>query len=229
MICCASRKARREEELPPLGEVKANAARYLDPEEEMIMADSVGLALLVILETLSPAERLAFVLHDIFGVSFSEIAIIVGRSEDAAKKLASRARQRVQGKQPSAGVSARSIQVVEAFLAAARTGDLGVLLQALDADVVRRADADALPAGAELEVRGARLIITETLTNTALARLARIALVDGAPGLIVSVHRQLVAALCFTIEEGRIKEIEVIANRARLNRLELAEVNSSDA
>lgn len=219
-----ARKARAEEELPPqLPELRANAARWLDPEQEMIMADSVGLALLVILDTLSPAERLAFVLHDMFGMPFDEIAVIVGRSQVAAKKLASRARHRIQGKNAGTGADlSRQRKVVEAFLAASRSGDLNALLAVLDADVVRRADHGAVPAGVETEIHGADAVARETLSNSTLARLARIAVIHGAVGLIVAVRHQLVVALRFKIRNEKIVEIDVHSNPARLRNFDLA-------
>jgi RNA polymerase sigma factor (sigma-70 family) len=219
-----ARKARGEEELvPELSELRSNPSRWTDPQEEIIMADSVGLALLVILDTLTPAERLAFVLHDMFGVPFDEIANIVDRSVVAAKKLASRARRRIQGR---ATVPRQSLDhdraVVEAFLAAARMGDMSALIAVLDPDAVRRADPGALPQGVEGIARGARTVATETLTNLGLARRARIAVIDGAPGLIVVMRRRLIVALKFRVLRERIAEIEVISNPAHLVRLELS-------
>jgi RNA polymerase sigma-70 factor (ECF subfamily) len=187
------------------------------------MADSVGLALLVILDTLAPAERLAFVLHDMFGVPFDEIAQIVDRSPVAAKKMASRARRRIRGRVADPGESlVRNRTIVEAYLAAARTGDMKALLAVLDPDAVRRNDPGTLPEGARVVVRGAGTVAKETLTNSGLARLARIAVIDGAPGLIVAVRRRLVVALKFIIVKEHIAEIEVVSDRARLRRLELS-------
>lgn len=220
-----ARKARREEELSPqLTEVRANAPRWLDPEQEMVMADSVGLALLVILETLTPAERLAFVLHDMFGVPFSEIAAMVGRSEVATKKLASRARLRVRGGNfvpADRSELDRHRKIVEAFLAASRSRNLNAVLEVLDADVVRRADPSALAAGAPLELHGAQAVAREVLTNTALAKAARVAMVDGSAGIIVVVRRQLVVALKFSSANEKVTGIEVISDPIRLRRIDL--------
>jgi RNA polymerase sigma factor (sigma-70 family) len=225
-----ARNARREEELSPqLSEVRGDMARWLDPEQEMIMADSIGLALLVILDSLTPTERIAFVLHDMFGVPFDEIANIVGRSEVAAKKLASRARLRIQGRRAVRGTNlGRQRRVVEAFLAASRAGDINALLEVLDPDVVRRADRSAVPASTEPEIRGAQVVARETLTNAGLARIARIAIVDGAAGLIVAVRRQLVAVLKFGIPGAKITEIEVISDPIGLRRIDLAPFRSDE-
>ncbi len=219
-----ARKARREEELvPELSKLRANPSRWADPEEEIVMADSIGLALLVILDTLAPAERLAFVLHDMFGLPFDEIAQIVDRSPVAAKKMASRARRRIRGRVADPAESLiRNRTIVEAYLTAARTGDMNALLAVLDPDVVRRVDRGTLPKVAQVVVRGATTVAKETLTNSGLARLARIAVINGAPGLIVAVRRRLVVALEFSIVNERIAEIEVVSDPARLRRMELS-------
>jgi RNA polymerase sigma-70 factor (ECF subfamily) len=219
-----SRKSRREESLEPaIPQIKADLSNWLDPEQEAMMADSVGLALLVVLDTLPPTERLAFVLHDIFGMPFDEIAPIVGRSPVAAKKLASRARHRVQGRDTSSQADrVRQRNVVEAFLAASRSGDMNALIALLDPDVVRRADRNALPPDADTEVHGAYNVIKETVTNTGLAQHARIALVNGSVGLIVVLRRQLRVALSLTIENDKLTEIDVIADPARLRVTTLA-------
>jgi RNA polymerase sigma factor (sigma-70 family) len=218
-----SRKSRREESLElPIPEIKANLANWLDPEKEALMADSVGLALLVVLDTLPPAERLAFVLHDIFAMPFDQIAPIVGRSPVAAKKLASRARHRVQGRDTAGNADLiRQRKVVEAFLAASRSGDMEALIAVLDPDVVRRADRNAIRPGVDNEVRGAYNVIKETATNTVLAQHARIALVNGTVGLIVVLRRQLRWALSFKFENEKITDIDVIADPLRLRHIEL--------
>jgi RNA polymerase sigma factor (sigma-70 family) len=217
-----ARKTRAEDELvPELWKLRSNTSRWADPEEEIIMADSVGLALLVILDTLAPAERLTYVLHDMFGVPFDEIAQMVNRSPVATKKMASRARQRIRGRVADPKES-RNRTIVEAYLAAARTGDMNALLAVLDPDVVRRADPGTLPKGAQAVVRGASTVAKETQTNSGLARLARIAMINGAPGLIVAVRRRLVVALEFRIVKERIAEIEVVSDPTRLSRLELS-------
>lgn len=191
-----------------------------------MLADGVGLALLVVLERLTPAERIAFVLHDLFAVPFAEIAPVVGRSPTATKKLASRARQRVRGAVPTPTADReRHRRVVAAFLAAARGVDLDALLGVLDSDVVRRVDRLAIPADAATEVHGARAVAEETLVlarQARQARLARPALVDGAPGLVVAPRGRLRLALSLTIAGERIVAIDVIADPGRLRRLDLA-------
>lgn len=198
-----------------------------DPEYEAVLADSVGRALLVVLDALGPAERVAFVLHDMFAVPFDRIAPVVGRSPVAAKKLASRARGRVRGTAsvPEADLS-RHRHVVEAFLAASRGGDLDALLAVLAPDVVRRADRAALPRGVAEEVRGARAVAEETLVLGRRARFAEVALVNGAVGAVVARRGRLLLALTVTIEGDaggeRVAAFEVIADPGRLRRLDLA-------
>jgi RNA polymerase sigma factor (sigma-70 family) len=192
----------------------------IDPEHEALLADSVGLALLVVLETLTPAERLAFVLHDMFAVPFAEISPIVGRSPNATKMLASRARRRVRGaaEVPDSD-PAHQREVVDAFLAASRGGDFGALLAVLDPDVVLRADGAAVRAGASREVRGARAVAD---TFFGRARFARPALVNGAIGAVWAPGGRPRVAFCFTVVGGKIVEIEVVADPARLSGLDLA-------
>lgn len=218
-----ARKARREESLNfDIPHIKADLSRWTDPEEEVMMADSVGVALLVVLDKLPPAERLAFVLHDTFGMPFDEIGPIVGRTTVAAKKLASRARHRVQGGSVIDHADLRrQRRVVEAFLSASRSGDMNALLAILDPDVVRRADRYALPSAAESEIHGARNVVRETVTNAGLAQHARIAIVNGAAGLIVVLQHQLRVALSFSIENKKITAIDVIADPARLRVIKL--------
>jgi RNA polymerase sigma factor (sigma-70 family) len=215
-----SRRSRREE---PLGahvpEPIVNHEDGSDPEHEALLADSVGLALLVVLEKLAPAERLAFVLHDMFAVPFDQIAPIVGRSQTAARQLASRARRRVQGAAPAPDVElTRQREVVDAFLAAARGGDLDGLLAVLDPDVVLRADRAA---GAR-EIRGARAVAGQALTFSRRSRFTQPALVNGTVGVVVAPHGRLSVALGYTVDSGRIVEIDVIADPARLRQLDLA-------
>ncbi|GHG17093.1 MULTISPECIES: sigma-70 family RNA polymerase sigma factor [Amycolatopsis] len=210
-----SRKTRREEPFEVCPEPVADA----DPAAEAALADSVGRALLVVLNALGPAERIAFVLHDLFAVPFDRIAPVLDRTPVAAKKLASRARQRVRGTSPLPPADlARHRRVVDAFLAAARGGDLAALLDVLAPDVVRRADAAALPAGAPLEVRGARAVAEETRVFGKRARFAETALVDGAVGVVVARGR-LELALAVTVEGERVAAYEVIADPARLAAL----------
>jgi RNA polymerase sigma-70 factor (ECF subfamily) len=196
----------------------------VDPEHEALLADSVGLALLVVLETLTPPERLAFVLHDMFAVPFDEIAPIVGRSPAAARQLASRARRRVRGAAPEPDVDpARQREVVDAFLAAARGGDFDALVAVLDPDVVLRVDrgAIAMPRGASREVRGARAVVEQARTFAPLVRFARPALVNGAAGFVVAPRGRAVAVAGFTVAHGKIVEIDLLADPARLRELDL--------
>jgi RNA polymerase sigma factor (sigma-70 family) len=193
----------------------------IDPEQEALLGDSVGLALLVVLQSLSPAERLAFVLHDMFGVPFGEIGPIVGRSPTAARQLASRARRRVRG---TAAVPdpdlARQRQVVDAFLAASREGDFEALLAVLDEDVVLRADYG--DAGASRLIRGARAVAGGALAFSQFAPFARPALVNGAAGLVTVREDRPLSVMGFTVVRGKIAEIDVLADPERLQRLDLA-------
>jgi RNA polymerase sigma-70 factor (ECF subfamily) len=213
-----SRKARREEPL-----AGRPVAEGIDPEQEALLADSVGLALLVVLDRLAPAERVAYVLHDMFAVPFEEIAPMVGRSSTAARQLASRARRRVQATAtvPDAD-RRRQRDVVDAFLAAAREGDFDALLALLDPDVVVRADAAAVPSGAPVEVHGARAVAEQAFAFSRRARYAQPALVNGAAGIAVAPNGRLATVLGFTIRYGRIVGIEIVADPARLRRLDLA-------
>ena len=224
-----SRRSRREGPLEePLGEsLGARVAEPIasrgdgtDPEHEALLADSVGFALLVVLDTLSPAERLAFVLHDMFAVPFEEIAPIVGRSPTATRQLASRARRRVQGATnvPDADLT-RQREVVAAFLTAARDGDFDALLAVLDPDVVLRADRAAVQTGAPREVYGAQAVVD---TFSGQARAARPALVNGAVGAVWAPSGRPRAVLGFTISGGKIVEIDILADPARLRQLDLA-------
>jgi RNA polymerase sigma-70 factor (ECF subfamily) len=212
-----SRTSRRED---PLGEhVPEPVADPTDgdPEHEAVLADSVGLALLVVLETLAPAERLAFVLHDMFAVPFEEIAPIVGRSPAATRQLASRARRRVQGAEAATDIS-RQRAVVDAFLAASRGGDFNALLTLLDPDVVLRADPVTVAAGAEAEVFGARSVAQ---TFGGRARAAQLALIDGAPGLVWMVGGQPRVVFKFAFSDGKIVGIELLSDPVRLRELDL--------
>jgi RNA polymerase sigma factor (sigma-70 family) len=218
-----SRKARRE---VPLGarvpDPIVSRAGGVGPEHEALLADSVGLALLVVLETLAPAERLAFVLHDMFAVPFDEIAAIVGRSPTAARQLASRARRRVRGAAtvPDADLT-RQREVVDAFLAAARGGDFDALLAVLDPDVVLRGDRGAVPPGASREVRGARAVAEQALAFSQLGQFAQPVLVNGAAGVVVAPGGRPFSVVGFTVTRGMIVEIDVLADPARLRQLDL--------
>lgn len=216
-----SRKARREDALDAAGpEPVANDNIEAVLEQESQLADSVGLALLVVLQTLAPAERIAFVLHDMFDLPFEEIAPVVGRSPTAARQLASRARRRVQGKaaEPDTDRDAQR-RVVDAFLTAARGGDMQGLLAALDPDVVVRSDAAARKLGASPEVHGAERVARFYLGK---AQEARPALVDGEVGIVVAPRGRLFLALKLTFNESRIAGIEVVADRAQLRNIDVA-------
>jgi RNA polymerase sigma factor (sigma-70 family) len=222
------RARRRREERADLAELDLLAARddATDPEEEAVLLDSVGLALLVVLDRLGPAERVAFVLHDLFSVPFDQIAAIVERTPVAAKKLASRARRRVNGA-PTAPAAdlIRQREVVEAFLTASRAGDLGALLAVLAPDVVRRADRVALRGVAEAEARGARRVAEETLANVGLARFAGPALVNGTVGVVVAPRGRLLLVLELAIDGDRVAAIDVVGDPTHLRQLELAIVD----
>jgi RNA polymerase sigma factor (sigma-70 family) len=223
-----SRSSRREEPLDAqVPERTASRADGGDPEQEALLADSVGLALLVVLETLAPAERLAFVLHDMFAVPFDEIAPIVGRSPDAARQLASRARRRVHGVSGREGTDlvpdvelSRHRDVVDAFLAAARGGDFEALLAVLDPDVVLRTDRAARRPGMPAEIRGAATVAEQAVRGR--ARAAQPVLVNGAVGVIVAPRGRLLMVLDFTIEDGKIVAIDAIADPERVRQLDLA-------
>jgi RNA polymerase sigma-70 factor (ECF subfamily) len=198
-----------------------------DPESNAILADSVGLALLIVLEALEPAERVAFVLHDVFGMAFDEIAPIVDRSPVAARQLASRARRRVQGSVPDAD---RDLQqqrrVVDAFLAAARDGDFERLITVLDPDIVLRADGGRL-ASASRVVRGAQAVAGQAATFSRLGLSDQVVLVNGNIGLLERrPDGKLFAVIGFTIARGKIVEMDILADPERLNRLDLSAIES---
>jgi len=220
-----SRKARREEtlELPGV-EATTGSSERIDPEQEALMADSVGLALLVVLDTLSPAERVAFVLHDVFDLSFDEIARIVGRSEAAARQLASWARRRVRGGETIPNSDLQSQRgVVDAFLTALRAGDFEGLLAVLDPDVVVRADAVAAAGpGGRPEIHGARNWARGAVAFSRMARSVEPALINGRVGLVFAPGGRLSRVLTFTITNGRIVEAEIIADPERLQQLKLS-------
>jgi RNA polymerase sigma-70 factor (ECF subfamily) len=216
-----SRRSRGEESLGgELPDEIASREAGIDPEQEALLADSVGLALLVVLSTLAPAERIAFVLHDMFDLPFDEIAPIVGRSPAATRQLASRARRRVRGERavPEADFT-RQRAVVDAFLAASRGGDFAALLTMLDPDVVFHADAEAMPAGAAREIRGAPAVAR---LFAGRAQLARLALVNGAVGIVVAPIGRLMLVIGVTIADGKIARIDVVADPERLRETDLA-------
>jgi len=202
-------------------EPAAGAADADDPEQEALLADSVGLAMLVVLDTLGPAERLAFVLHDMFAVPFDDIASILERSPEATRQLASRGRRRVQGRPavPEDELGRRR-DVVDAYLAAARDGDFDALVAVLDPDVVLRADRSILAPGQAREQRGAAAVARQALARR--AQFAEPALIDGSPGLVLAPFGRLRLALRFTVAHGRIAEIDVVGDPERLQALDLA-------
>jgi RNA polymerase sigma-70 factor (ECF subfamily) len=211
-----SRTSRREDPLDDhVPAVERTAAA--DPEQEALLADSVGLAMLVVLERLAPAERIAFVLHDMFEVPFDEIALIVDRSSEATRQLASRGRRRVHGAPPADRVD-RTLQrqVVEAFLSASRAGDLNALIAILDPEVVSRVAASGR------ELRGAEAVAANALATGKGAKLARMALVNGRVGIVVAPRGRLLLVLSFEYANGRIGAIDVIAGPQRLEALEIA-------
>jgi RNA polymerase sigma-70 factor (ECF subfamily) len=219
-----ARKTRREESLEASEpETVRGAESAIDPEQEMELADSVGLALLVVLDTLAPDERLAFVLHDIFGVPFSEIAPLVEREVAATRQLASRARRRVRGRasMQSADLAA-SREVVEAFLTAAREGSFDALLAVLDPDIVVRIDSQVVPAGVSREMHGAAAVAKLVVEHARLFRACQAALVDGSVGIVVAPYGRLRAVGDLLIRGGRITAFTAIFDPARLRQLHLA-------
>jgi RNA polymerase sigma factor (sigma-70 family) len=220
-----SRSTRREE---PVGvhmpDPVISRADGASPEDEVLLADSVGLALQVVLETLAPAERLAFVLHDMFGLPFDQIAPLVGRPPAAARQLASRARRRVRGAELRASDPdiARQRKVVDAFFAAAHRGDFDALVAVLDPDVVLRSDWGTARPDASVVVHGAAAVAGRTLMVAQPSALKRPALVNGAAGVVVTADRQPIAVMGFTVSRGKITEIDVMGDPERLRRLDLA-------
>ena len=218
-----SRRSQGEEFLDlRMPEPIVDRADGTDPEHEALLADSVGLALLVVLETLNPAERLAFVLHDMFAVPFDEIAPIVDRSPEAARQLASRARRRVQGEAPTPDADVNTQrEVLDAFLAAAREGDFEGLLKVLDPDVVLRADRGAASIGGSRVVRGAANVARQAQAFSRLDIDVRPALVNGAVGTVTLRDGQPFAIAGFTVRNRRIVEMDVFADPERLSQLDL--------
>jgi RNA polymerase sigma factor (sigma-70 family) len=218
-----ARRSRREDPLGPhVPEPIIDHPDRTDPEHEALLADSVGLALLVVLDTLGPAERLAFVLHDIFAVPFDEIAPIVDRSPGAARQLASRARRRVQGERavPDADLTQQR-EVVDAFMVAARAGDFGALVAVLDPDVVLRADAGALSAGSRV-IRGAASVASQALSFSGHGLLNQPALINGVPGAVTTLNGLPIAVGALTVRAGKIVAIDILADPERLRELDLA-------
>jgi RNA polymerase sigma-70 factor (ECF subfamily) len=218
-----SRAARREDLIDPqMPDPIVSAVDTVDPEDEALIADSVGLALLIVLDTLAPAERLAFVLHDVFDVPFEQIAPIIDRSEPAARQLASRARRRLRTTaNPDADLAAQW-EVVEAFLAAARDGDFDTLLTVLDPDVVRRVDAGATSPDVPRILRGARAVASGAIAFQTFGYVGRRALVNGAPGVVTFADGEPRTLVGFTVTRGKIVEMDILADPARLRRLDLS-------
>jgi RNA polymerase sigma-70 factor, ECF subfamily len=224
-----SRQSRREEpldvHLPDPIVSRAERGDPGDPEQEALLADSVGLALLVVLDTLTPAERLAFVLHDLFAVPFEEIAPMIERSPAAARQLASRARRRVQGQAPTPDPDlARQREVVDAFFAATRDGDFEALLAVLDPDVVLRADGGTARGRPTVLLRGARTVAGQAVLAARMAPFVRPALVNGAAGVVAVIHGQPFSVMAFTVVHGRIVAIDVLYDPDRLADLDLTDV-----
>ena len=194
----------------------------VDPEQEALLADSVGLALLVVLDALGPAERLAFVLHDVFGVSFADIATALDRSEAAAQQLASRARRRVRNAPEPDRDLARQRRVVDAFFAASRDGDFDALLEVLDPDVELRIDGGVLRAEASLVLHGADAVAAHTATYATLYPFVRPALVNGAAGAMVAPRGRLLSVMAFTVTNGQIVQIDALLDPERLAQLDLS-------
>ncbi|MEV0699874.1 sigma-70 family RNA polymerase sigma factor [Saccharopolyspora sp. NPDC050389] len=217
-----ARTARREEPLDVhVPDPVISGPDAVTPEHEALLADSVGLALLVVLETLTPAERLAFVLHDLFAVPFDEIAPIVGRTPTATRKLASRARGRVQGSAPAPDADlAQQREVVDAFLVAARAGDFDALLAVLDPDVVVRTDGGSLRPSAMR--RGAKAVAEGAIFFAQIAEMTRPALVNGAPGAVAISGGRPISLAAFTVARGKVVELDILADPDRLRRLDLA-------
>jgi RNA polymerase sigma-70 factor (ECF subfamily) len=219
-----SRRTRPEQ---PLDEIHVpdpivTRAEGVDPEQEALLADSVGLAMLVVLETLTPPERLAFVLHDMFAVPFDEIAPMVGRSPGAARQLASRARRRVQGEAPPPSDDpARQREVVDAFFAAAREGDFDALVAVLHPDVVVRSDGGAARPDATDVVRGAETVARRAMTYARLAPYVRPALVNGVAGVVVEPPGGVFSVMAFTVRDGKITAIDALADPERLRELDI--------
>ena len=216
-----SRQSRREESLDArIPDPIVSRENGVDPQEDAVLADSVGLALLVVLETLTPAERLAFVLHDMFAVPFDEIAPMLGRSPTATRQLASRARRRVRGSAPAPDADVvRQREVVDAFFAAARGGDFDALVAVLDPDVVARTDGGP---GASVIVPGAHVVPGRAITFEQPSATLRPALVNGAAGVVITANGRLVSVMAFTVKDGKIVEIDALTDPARLRTLDLA-------
>ncbi|MFE7776632.1 RNA polymerase sigma factor SigJ [Streptomyces sp. NPDC057445] len=222
-----SRTSRREDPLDVyVPDPIVSSIRGTDPEQEALVADSVGLAMLVVLDTLPPAERLAFVLHDMFAVPFDEIAPIVGRTPTATRQLASRARRRVQGAEPAQDTDlARQREIVDAFIAASRGGDFEALVSLLDPDVVLRVDGGVLAAGASKVVRGAETVAGQALMFRHFSPYARSVLINGTVGSITLPEGKAVAIMAFTFSNGKVVQLDILADPERLRQIDVAALN----
>ena len=216
-----SRSSRREDFSAHVPDPVVEFEETGDPEHEALLADSVGLAMLVVLDALTPAERLAFVMHDVFGVPFVQIATMLDRSESAAQQLASRARRRIRGSPQPDPDLARQREVVDAFFAAAREGNFDALVTVLDPDVELRIDGGVLRAEASLVLRGAAAVAGHTTTYSGLYPFVRPALVNGAAGAVVAPHGQTFSVMAFTVTNGKITRIDALLDPERLARLEV--------
>jgi RNA polymerase sigma-70 factor (ECF subfamily) len=217
-----SRTSRRETLSEHVPDPVVSLDESVDPEHEALLADSVGLAMLVVLDALTPAERLAFVMHDVFAVPFTEIATVLDRSENAAAQLASRARRRVQGAPEPDADLARQRQTVDAFFAASRDGDFDALIAVLDPDVELRIDGGVLREEASLVLRGATAVAGHTTIYSKLYPFVRPALVNGAAGAVLAPKGQLFSVMAFTVTNGRIAQIDALLDPERLTRLDLS-------
>ena len=219
-----SRRTRREVPLAALPDPIVDRADQIDPEHEALLADSVGLALLVVLETLTPAERLAYVLHEMFAVPFDEIGGILNRSPEAARQLASRARRRIRSADPTphADLAAQQ-EVVEAFLAAARDGNFDALVAVLDPELLLR---DDIGSGTVVEVRGAENVARRAMAASQLGLVVRRALVNGTPGWVSLLDGRVFSIGAITVQNGRITTIDILRDPARLARLDLTDFHS---
>ncbi|WP_171166547.1 RNA polymerase sigma factor SigJ [Streptomyces sp. I05A-00742] len=225
-----SREQRREDPLDvPIPDPIVRREGVVDPEQEVLLADSVGLALMVVLESLSPAERLAFVLHDMFAVPFDEIAPLIERTSAATRQLASRARRRVQGQAPTPDHDlAHQRKAVDAFFAAARDGDFDALVAVLHPDVVLRSDGGVGRARRTAVLHSARTVASQAVTFSKLSPFVRPALVNGAAGVVVAVNGRPMSVMAFTVTDGLIVAIDVLMDADRLGRLDLAGLEKVD-
>ena len=223
-----ARNSRREDEFNERSSAQPKIPSSPDPEQEALLADSVGLAVMVVLDRLAPAERLAFVLHDMFDLSFDEIASIIGRSPEATRQLASRARKRIRGGTPATPALSDQRRIVDAFLSALRAGDFNALVSLLDPNLVVRTDAAAATPALPTQIRGAEFWAGHAIKTAQGARAARPALIDGAVGLVIAPRGHLFRAMRFAFSDGRISEIEVLGDRATLANLDLALIHQSD-